>query len=110
MPVIAHQQSYDSILTKPTANVFEFRAGTTGNITSVYLYGGASTGISYWNLSVNGATQWVGSNRLQYSSGSGSKTGLTIAVTQGQTIKVSLEQTTSSIGGQFDLILNIEET
>lgn len=110
---IAEKIAENVILSRATLGVMYFRIPKTGTLKVVTLYRSQTGGIGgtwYFNVKQNGAGLWTGSNRLTFSLGveSAQKTGLSVAVTEGDIIQLDLEQVGSgSITGHLVLTLDI---
>lgn len=110
---IAEKIAENVILSRATLGVMYFRIPKTGTLKVVTLYRSQSGGIGgtwYFNLKQNGAGLWTGSNRLTFTLGveSAQKSGLSVAVTEGDIIQLDLEQVGSgSITGHLVLTLDI---
>ena len=110
---IAEKIAENVILSRATLGVMYFRIPKTGTLKVVTLYRSQTGGIGgtwYFNIKQNGAGLWTGSNRLTFTLGveSAQKSGLSVAVTEGDIIQLDLEQVGSgSITGHLVLTLDI---
>lgn len=110
---IAEKIAENVILSRATLGVMYFRIPKTGTLKVVTLYRSQTGGIGgtwYFNVKQNGAGLWTGSNRLTFTLGveSAQKSGLSVAVTEGDVIQLDLEQVGSgSITGHLVLSLDI---
>lgn len=88
-------------VSRPTVSLLMFRAPSDGTINRVDIWGSVSIGTAIFNLTINGIAQWAGAARPEIAGGGthAEKTGLAIAVSQGDLIALDVvDHGTSGVG------------
>ncbi|MGH9962293.1 MAG: hypothetical protein ACREBC_35090 [Pyrinomonadaceae bacterium] len=111
MAIIPVEKIYEGTrLNRVTLGVMHVRTPVTGTIKSMYLWVPAFTfGPAAFNIRLNGVAQFTGVHRFVFNDGDTlkSKTGLSIAVTRGDTIELDLEEVPQA-GISVPVVLLIE--